>query len=187
VTGPDGERFAVSSHIVINSAGLDSDRFAEMAGIDIITANYQLNYCRGHYFRLNSSPDYKVNHLIYPVPPTSTGLGIHITLDLGGGQKLGPDTQFLEERKQEYIVPNELINKFFASVKRYLPALTIDSISADQSGIRPKLQSKAGEFRDFVIKEESDKGLPGFINLIGIESPGLTCSLEIAKYVNGMI
>lgn len=187
VTGPDGERFAVSSHIVINSAGLDSDRIAEMAGIDIITANYQLNYCRGHYFRLNSSPEYKVNHLIYPVPPTSTGLGIHITLDLAGGQKLGPDTQFLDERKQEYVIHDELINKFFNSVKRYLPALSIDSISADQSGIRPKLQTKGGEFRDFIIKEESDKGLPGFINLIGIESPGLTCSLEIAKYVRGII
>jgi len=188
VTGPDKEEFIVTASIVINSAGLDSDLIALKAGIDIDKEDLRLQYSRGHYYRIIPSKKYLASHLIYPVPPKGlTNLGIHVTIELDGSLKLGPDIEWLNNRKQEYNVSNLLHNKFFDSASWYLKELNYDDIFPDYSGIRPKLQKKGGEWRDFVIKEESDLGLPGFVNLIGIESPGLTCCLSIAKYVNELI
>ena len=187
IAGPDGEDFTVNAGVIVNSAGLDSDMIAAMTGIDIDTENYRLSWCRGHYFRISPAMSYLAKHLIYPVPPTDSGLGIHVTPDLNGGLKLGPDTMYLTGREQDYSVPASLADKFFVAANRYLPGLSIDDISPDQSGIRPKLQRSGEKFRDFVIAEESSKGLPGFINLIGIESPGLTCCLEIADLVSDMV
>lgn len=188
IIAPDGEQLIISTNIVINAAGLDSDLIAEMSGIDIDEHKYRLHYCRGHYFRIKSIKKNLVRHLIYPVPQKNgSGLGIHITVELNGELKLGPDTEYLEKRVQDYSVSEELQSKFYMAASSYLKGLDYNDIYPDQSGIRPKLQAKGEPFRDFVISEESDKGLPGFINLIGIESPGLTCCLEIAKMVRGMI
>lgn len=181
---PDSDKFKVTTKWIINSAGLDSDAIAEMAGIDVDSVNYRLHYCRGHYFRVVSSKKHLVSHLIYPVPPKDmASLGIHITLDLNREMKLGPDTQYLHSREQDYSIPQSLSEKFFTAVARYLKGLNKEDIFPDQAGIRPKLQAEGEGFRDFIINEESNKGLPCLINLIGIESPGLTSCLEIANMV----
>lgn len=178
------ETYEVSSDYFINSAGLGADLIAESAGIDIDRYGYRITYCKGHYFKLRTGLNSIATNLIYPVPPVNfTGLGVHITLDLSGGLKLGPDVQYLDDRVQNYNIPDSLQQKFYESAKRYIPNLSYDDLSPDQSGIRPKLQRKGELVRDFIINEESSKGLPRFINLIGIESPGLTSCLAIADYV----
>lgn len=188
VKGPEGESFAVTSSILVNSAGLHSDTIAEMAGIDVDKENHRLYYSKGNYFRVVPAKSNLVEHLIYPVPPKSlTNLGIHLTVELDGGLKLGPDIQWMESRTLDYNVSSLLHSIFYESVSRYITGLEYDDIYPDYSGIRPKLQNKNGQWRDFIICEESDKGLSGFINLIGIESPGLTCCLSIAEYVNNML
>lgn len=188
ISAPDGEAIIIYANIIINAAGLDSDLIAEMPGINIDEHKYRLHYCRGHYFRIKSVKKNLVNHLIYPVPQKNvSGLGIHVTVELNGELKLGPDTEYLDERVQDYSVRGELQDKFYRAASSYLSGLDYNDIYPDQSGIRPKLQAKGEPFRDFIISEESNKGLPGFINLIGIESPGLTCCLEIAKMVKEMI
>lgn len=169
---------------IVNSAGLQSDKIAELAGFNTEKLNYQLTYCKGHYFRVKNSDKYSIHHLIYPAPQKNlSGLGVHLTLDLDGSLRLGPDVKYLEERKQDYTIDSNLADHFFNAVKRYLPELQKDEIYPDTAGIRPKLQKEGEPFRDFIIKEESENGFPLFINLIGIESPGLTCSLEIARMV----
>jgi len=178
----------IKARAVINCAGLDSDTVARMAGIDVTKCNYQLHYCKGQYFRVNASKTKMINHLVYPVPkPKSGGLGIHATLDLAGSLRLGPDEKYFNNRIKDYFVDENKRKEFHLSVKKFLPFIEENDLIADTSGIRPKLQAEGEGFRDFIIKDESDNGLPGFINLIGIESPGLTASLAIAKMVKNMI
>ncbi len=182
VKDTDNNYFIVETKFVINSAGLDSDIIASLAGINIDEAGYRLNYCKGSYFRLTTAKSHLVSHLIYPLPPVNmTSLGIHITLDLMGGIKFGPDIEYLADRKKDYSVDVLSKDKFYRAISRYLNHIQPGDLSPDQAGIRAKLQSIEGEYRDFVIEEESKRNLSGFINLIGIDSPGLTCSMEIAK------
>jgi len=178
----------ISAGLVINCAGLDSDTVAAMAGIDIKERGYELHYCKGQYFRVNQKKAARIKRLVYPVPePKAVGLGIHATPDLGGGLRLGPDHEYLKIREKDYSVDESRRGDFFESAVRYMPFLEEEDIYPDTAGIRPKLQARGGDFRDFVIEEGSKLGLPGFINLIGIESPGLTASLAIAEYVSGLI
>jgi len=173
---------------VVNSAGLDSDNVAEMVGIDIEHFNYKLHYCKGQYFRLNGSKNYLIKRLIYPVSqPKSAGLGIHATLDLSGSMRLGPDTKYLNPKVKDYSVDSSKKHDFYLSASKLMPFLEEDELFEDTAGIRPKLQPKDGEFRDFIISEESRNGLENFINLIGMESPGLTASPAIAKFINKII
>jgi L-2-hydroxyglutarate oxidase LhgO len=184
---PDGDSFTVTAKRVVNAAGLEADLIAEKAGMGIDALGYRQTYCRGHYFRVSPSKSALLKHLIYPVPPKDlSGLGIHITLELDGSAKLGPDTQYLDERIQDYSIPQNLQEKFYTAVSRYFPVLKPEDITPDQSGIRPKLAAKKGAFQDFIIQEESAAGFKNWINLIGIESPGLTCCLEIAAMVEGL-
>lgn len=183
---------SVNSEYVINCAGLESDKVAKMAGFDIDKLGYRLHYCKGDYFSVKGSKS-KLNHLVYPVPrEEGYGLGIHATLDLDGYFRLGPDDEFLE--KINYDVDPKKRHEFYESAKTYLPWLKEDLLAPDTAGIRPKLQGPgeglpAGRqgFRDFVIKEESGNGYPGFINLIGIESPGLTAALAIGEMVSNLL
>lgn len=169
--------------ILINSAGLYSDRIAELAGINIAEAGYKLHYCKGEYFSLSKR---LTQRLIYPVPePKNTGLGIHITPDLQGRVRLGPNATYVNNI--DYKVDEKQKQNFFESVKIILPLIQYDDMEPEFAGIRPKLQGPGEGFRDFVIMHEQDRGLEGFINLIGIESPGLTASPAIAKYVAGMV
>jgi len=182
------ETLEINSSVVINCAGLDSDEVAKSAGISLKEYKYELHYCKGQYFRVGSIKAKLLNSLAYPVPkPRSGGLGVHATLDLNGGLRLGPDERYLNNRIKDYSVDESKKHDFYLSVIKFMPFINEKDLCVDTAGIRPKLQEEAGEFRDFVIREESDKGLPGFINLIGIESPGLTASMAIGKYVKGLL
>ena len=178
--------FSFITRILINCAGLHCDKVAELAGIDIAKAGYKLHYCKGEYFGIKSSRSRLVKRLIYPVPaPKLTGVGIHITFDLEGRMRLGPSIQYVDSI--DYAVDNQHKRLFYDSVRRFLPWIKYDDLEPEMAGIRPKLQEPGGDFKDFVIREESAKGLPGLVNLIGIESPGLTASPAIAGYVYGLI
>ncbi len=166
----------------MNAAGLAADEIASLAGID--RPDYRLTYVKGHYFRLRGKSP--VSHLIYPVPPPAlVGLGIHVTLDLDGGARLGPDVEVLLDRTQRYDVPESLAPKFpRGGLARYLTG-DHDRGSLAGSGRHSlqKLMSPDGSARDFIVKED----LPGWINLIGIESPGMTSSLPMADLVAELI
>jgi L-2-hydroxyglutarate oxidase LhgO len=179
-----GEDVEIKALTLINCAGLDSDAIAGMIGIDIFKEKYNLHYCKGQYFRVTPKKSKFINHLVYPVPrPKSAGLGIHVTPDLAGSIRLGPDDNYLNNRVKDYSVDDNRKNDFYQSAVKFLPFLEEADLVPDLSGIRPKLQPKEGEFRDFIIRDEVDRGLAGFINLIGIESPGLTASLAISEKV----
>jgi L-2-hydroxyglutarate oxidase LhgO len=188
VTDADGQVLTIDAVHVINAAGLDADRVAAMTGIDIDQAGYRLHYCRGVYFRLAAKHRGRVTHLVYPVPaPQTTGLGVHITLDLAGYLRLGPDVEYLTERRQDYTVATERQIAFFEAVSRYLSGVSCEDLAPDQAGIRPKLQGPGEPPRDFVIAEEAGRGLAGWVNLIGIESPGLTSAPAIAERVAALL
>lgn len=176
--------FSFQTRILVNCAGLYSDKVSAIAGIK--EQAYRLYYSKGDYFRIHNNKGRLIKRLIYPVPRTNSGgLGIHATLDLASGLRLGPDDQYIAEIN--YDIDNAKAKDFYESVKGFLPFIALEDLSPDTSGIRPKLSPQVGSFRDFIIKEESDNGLPGFINLIGIESPGLTASLSIAKKVKRIV
>ncbi len=175
-----------TSECVINAAGLDCDSVAELAGIDCDKAGYRLFYSKGCYFSLPASLSGCVQRLVYPVPAHDT-LGVHAVLDLGGRLKFGPDIEYQKDRRQDYRVDDTKRAVFAASVRRILPHIRDEDLSPDMSGIRPKTQPPGGPPRDFIIRDEADRGLPGLINLIGIESPGLTASPAIARYVASLM
>ena len=181
-----GETTTLEARTVVNAAGLDADTVAALPGLDPIAAGYRLHFARGHYFRVHPRRAHLVRHLVYPTPRLSH-LGIHVTLDLAGGVRLGPDAEYLAERVQDYGVSPGLRDTFFAAASRYLEGLEPEDLSPDLAGIRPKLQGPGEPFRDFVIAEESGRGLAGWINLVGIESPGLTCCLAIATAVADLL
>jgi L-2-hydroxyglutarate oxidase LhgO len=172
-----GEHFTVEAEIVVNCAGLYSDRVAAMVGLDVDRLGYRLYPCKGDYFRVVGKPPVKM--LVYPVPK-GAGLGIHLTPDLAGVVKLGPNAYYVD--KVDYEVESSEM-EFREDAKRFLPIIEERRIQADSSGIRPKLQGPKDGFRDFVIRHEADHGLFGFVNLVGIESPGLTASPAIAELV----
>ena len=176
----NGYRFV--SSVVINSAGLYADRIAAMAGIDIDKAGYRLSHCKGSYFSYAGKSPVKM--LVYPVPHKDlSGLGIHATLDLGGRLRFGPDTEYVDAI--DYKVDADKRDIFHESAKNYIEGLDKEALNPDMAGIRPKI--KGDGIKDFVIKHEIGRGMAGFINLTGIESPGLTASLSIAKHVKNIV
>lgn len=184
VNDADGSLTVLQARVLVNCAGLDSGRIAAMTGLDI--PEYRIRPCKGDYFRLNPSKAKLIGRLVYPVPKKKgAGLGIHATPDLGGGVRLGPDEEYVYNI--DYKVDVSKSNDFYESVKTFLPFITPDDLSPDTSGIRPKLQGPGEDFRDFVIREESDRGYPGLVDLIGIESPGLTACLSIACIVKKIL
>jgi L-2-hydroxyglutarate oxidase LhgO len=182
----DKKCYTYTSSIVINSAGLTSDKISEMVGIK--DENLTIHFCKGEYFRVNPPKNRLINRLVYPVPhPNMEGIGIHVTVDMGGGVKLGPDVKYLDSNVYDYKLTQSKQEAFWLSARRFLPFLELNDISPEMAGIRPKTQKPGEPIRDFYIEEESKRGYPGFINLIGMESPGLTSCLAIAKYVSEMI
>jgi L-2-hydroxyglutarate oxidase LhgO len=176
--------YRIGSRIVVNSAGLQSDRVAAMAGVDLDRERYRLKPCKGSYFSVSPSPG--LRHLVYPVPaPRHEGLGVHATLDLGGRVRFGPDVEYVDSI--DYRVDEGKRDAFFESILKYLPGIRRESLNPDMCGIRPKLQGPGEDIRDFVIREESRLGLPRWVNLVGIESPGLTACLAIAKHVAAIV
>jgi L-2-hydroxyglutarate oxidase LhgO len=178
-----GEKFEVEARVVINSAGLHADRVAEMAGIDVDREGYRIHWCKGDYFSLTGKPPARM--LVYPPPPRDeASLGIHTVPDLTGRLKFGPNAYYVDEI--DYKVESNR-DEFWEDIVKYLPMIGREDLHPDMSGIRAKLQGPSDPVRDFVIRHEEDKGHPGLINLIGIESPGLTCAPVIAEMVAGMV
>lgn len=176
--------FKFLTRLLINCAGLNSDKVAAMAGL--VKDEYRLKYCKGDYFRLPPNKAKFISHLIYPVPKHNrAGLGIHATLDLAGSLRLGPDDEYTG--KIDYNIDPAKGKIFYESVQSFLPFIQIEDLSPDTSGIRPKLQGPGENFRDFIIKDEKESGFSGLVNLIGIESPGLTSALSIARMVRDII
>jgi L-2-hydroxyglutarate oxidase LhgO len=182
---PD-QRSTVTSSVVVNAAGLAADEIAAMAGIDVDKAGYRLHWARGSYFAVTPSKWRLVSRLVYPVP-RNEGLGVHALLDVGGRLRFGPDVEYLAVREQDYRVPEEKRARFGEAVRRIVPAINNEDLTPDTSGIRAKLQPEGGAPRDFVIAHETERGLRGFVNLIGIDSPGLTASPAIARYVEQLL
>jgi len=175
---------AVISRVVINAAGLKSDEIAQLAGIDIVKAGYKLHYCKGEYFSLDSKYRNLVSRLIYPAPEQA-GQGIHWRRGLDGRVLLGPSANYVEAI--DYSIDETHKQYFCNSAKRFLPFIELEDLAPESAGIRPKLQGPGEGFRDFIITHEGKKGFPGLINLIGIESPGLTAAPAIARYVGRMV
>jgi L-2-hydroxyglutarate oxidase LhgO len=174
------------SQVVINCAGLFSDRIASLAGIDIDQKGYRLYLCKGNYFSYaKPSP---INRLVYPLPG-SHYLGIHATLDMGSRLRFGPDAEYVTEIDYQVNdnIKGDRAERFYQAARKIIPCLESESIVPDMSGIRPKIQGPHDPFKDFIIKEESDCGLDGLINLIGIESPGLTACQAIGRMVAGLV
>ncbi|MDH5793524.1 MAG: NAD(P)/FAD-dependent oxidoreductase [Candidatus Bathyarchaeota archaeon] len=172
-----GENFSVIAKTVVNCAGLYSDKIASLVGLDVDKLGYRLYHCKGDYFRVVGKPPIKM--LVYPVPK-GAGLGIHLTPDMSGSIRLGPNSYYVD--KIDYNVESSE-KEFREDVKKFLPIIEKYNIQADSAGIRPKLQRPNDSFKDFVIRHEVDRGLFGFINLVGIESPGLTAAPAIGEFV----
>jgi L-2-hydroxyglutarate oxidase LhgO len=170
-----GEGFELGARRVINCAGLFAGRVAASLGV----ATPTLRFARGHYFALSGRAPF--SHLVYPLP-VDGGLGVHLTLDLAGQARFGPDVQWLPETdpaKLNYAVDPSLAPAFEAEVRHYWPGLPAGSLAAAYAGVRPKLSGPGEPAEDFRV----DAQTPGLVNLFGIESPGLTASLALAEEV----
>jgi len=177
---PSGAPSTIECAAVVNAAGLGSETLARRAGFDIDARGYRTHLCKGDYFALAPACGLRLSTLLYPVP-AEAGLGIHITIDLAGRARLGPDAEFVDAVR--YGVDEGKRAAFARAVRRFLPALDAASLAPDYAGVRPKLAGAGEPFRDFVVREETEAGFPAFVNLIGIESPGLTAAPAIAERV----
>jgi L-2-hydroxyglutarate oxidase LhgO len=177
----DGTRLRATS--VVNAAGLQAPALAaRFAGLDsrhVPTASF----AKGNYFTLAGRSPF--SHLIYPVPEAA-GLGVHLTLDLGGQARFGPDVQWVDTPDDTTVRP-ERGDAFYAEVRKYWPALPDGALQPAYAGIRPKISGPGQPAADFCIQGPADHGVPGLVNLFGIESPGLTSCLAIAEVVAEML
>ena len=182
--GASRERETLRARRVINAAGLDASRVAALAGLPVDALGYRQQLCKGDYFSVRGSATRGLRHLIYPLP-VHAGLGVHLTLDLQGQVRAGPDTEYIEA--PSYTVDPDKRHAFGAAIRHYFPEVRDEDLEPDYAGLRPKLQGPGQAFRDFVIEESSAHGLPGFVQLLGIESPGLTSSEAIARRVAALL
>jgi L-2-hydroxyglutarate oxidase LhgO len=178
------EPMSISAKTVINSAGLYAQRVA--AAIAGFPSRYipPTYYAKGNYYSLSGRAP--VSRLIYPVPEPG-GLGVHITIDLAGQARFGPDVEWLNGTDFDYSVDPRRADLFYAEIRKYWPGLTDGSIAPAYAGIRPKLAGPKEPANDFVIQGPQIHGVPGLVNLYGIESPGLTASLAIAQTVAALL
>ena len=176
------DNFEVTSKEVVNCAGLDAQKVsALMENLD--KKNIPNRYlCKGNYFSYSSKIPF--TKLIYPVP-NKAGLGVHLTLDLSGRAKFGPDTEWVD--KIDYNVNSNLRSSFYESIKKYFPNVKEDCLTPDYSGIRPKIVNKNDKPADFLIHSNRDHGINGYCALYGIESPGITSSLALADHITNEI
>ncbi|KAL2431837.1 L-2-hydroxyglutarate dehydrogenase [Exophiala dermatitidis] len=190
IENEEGEYDSITAETVINSAGLGAIGISNML---LPPARQRTAYfAKGSYFSYSASKP-KPSTLLYPAPtPGLGGLGTHLTLDMGGRVRFGPDVEWVDNPHD--LTPNpDRLRAAIPVIQSYLPAVNPEALDLDYCGIRPKLSrgasgtyGKDGKgFEDFYIKEE--EGFPGFVNLLGIESPGLTASLAIAEYVDGLL
>ena len=186
--GPDGIRITTQdgtqlrTALLVNSAGLAAPDVARR--IDGLAAKHvpQPYFAKGNYFSLAARCPF--TRLVYPVPERA-GLGVHLTLDLAGQAKFGPDVQWVDS-PDDLVVDASRVAAFYAQIRKYWPGLPDGALQPAYAGIRPKIQAPDEPARDFLIQGPATHGIPGLINLFGIESPGLTSSLAIARHVLAM-
>lgn len=167
---------------VVNAAGLGAPAVARaLRGLDPATVP-PLHLCKGSYFTLAGRTPFR--HLVYPMH-VGSWLGIHVTLDLAGRARFGPDVEWVD--RIGYDVDPGRAEGFYAEIRRYWPELPDGALIPGYSGIRPKLQPAGGPVTDFLIQGPARHGVPGLVNLYGIESPGLTSSLAIADETIAML
>ncbi len=172
------EPMALKTRYLVNAAGLEAPAVArKLKGLNQALLP-QTHYAKGNYYTLSGARPFK--HLVYPVPEEG-GLGIHVTIDLGGQVKFGPDVEWIDDIN--YDVDPRRSDKFYEVIRSYYPGLEDGAIEPGYAGIRPKITGKGEPAADFVIQGPNDHGISGLINLLGIESPGLTASMAIAKRV----
>lgn len=164
---------------VVVAAGLSSPRVAGALGLRDVPPAY---LCKGNYFGLSGRTPF--SRLVYPVP-VAAGLGVHFTLDLGGQGRFGPDVEWVEH--EDYVVDPRRGDSFYAAIRRYWPGLADGALEPAYAGIRPKIQAPDQPARDFVIHGPAETGASGVAALYGIESPGLTSCLAIARHVGEML
>jgi L-2-hydroxyglutarate oxidase LhgO len=188
--GDGGGKMELACNKLVNAAGLYAQPLARMIEGLAPESIPELYYCKGNYFSLSGGQPF--SRLIYPVP-ASASLGVHLTVDLGGQARFGPDQEWLDDAVEDmngeidYVVEPSRSDVFYEAVRRYYPGLPNDSLQPAYSGMRPKLQRPGGGAEDFMIQGPKDHGVAGLINLYGIESPGLTSSLAIAEHVGAML
>ena len=168
---------------VVNAAGLSAPALAGRFGGLAAPFVPKASFAKGNYFTLSGRAPF--SHLVYPVPEPG-GLGVHLTLDLGGQAKFGPDVQWVDS-PDDLVVDPARGNAFYAEVRKYWPALPDGALVPGYAGMRPKISGPGEPARDFLIQGPADHGLPGLVNLFGIESPGLTSSLAIGAHVAEML
>lgn len=176
----DNQPYEFTCRVLINAAGLNATSLAGKTDFICADSIPDLFLCKGSYFSYGSKQPFK--HLIYPVPPrTNAGLGIHATLDLAGQVKFGPDVEYTQDL--HYKVDETRKENFVSAIQRYFPDLDPRQLKPDYAGIRPKLQGPNGSVKDFVIQGHLQHGVANYVQLFGIESPGLTACLAIARQV----
>jgi L-2-hydroxyglutarate oxidase LhgO len=190
VADGQGGEMTLACRRLVNAAGLHAQPLARrIEGLDGDTVP-PLYYCKGNYFSLPGKQPF--SRLIYPVP-ASASLGVHLTIDLAGQARFGPDQEWLDgeivalEAPLDYRVEPARAAVFYDAVRRYYPALPDDSLQPAYSGLRPKLRRPGGGMEDFLIQGPDSHGVAGLVNLYGIESPGLTASLAIAEHVGTLL
>ncbi len=179
----NGEEPALRARTVINSASIDAPRVA--ASIEGFPAEHvpQAWFAKGNYFTLSGRSPF--SRLVYPVPEPG-GLGVHLTLDLAGRARFGPDVQWVDDAS-DYSVDPQRSQKFYAAIRTYWPGLTDGALQPAYAGIRPKISAPNAPAADFRIDGPEVHGVASVVNLFGIESPGLTASLAIADHVAGLV
>ncbi|MCO1602127.1 NAD(P)/FAD-dependent oxidoreductase [Desulfosporosinus nitroreducens] len=183
---PAGQLESIHCRWLINCAGLTSDQIFSFLGINIDDIGYRIYPCKGEYFSVSNTKSALVSRLIYPPPLKDLkGLGIHATKALDGRLRFGPNAIYTETL--DYDVNEDHAQEFYNAVNTYMPFLKSADFHPDMAGIRPKIQAPGDPIRDFIVCHEVERGFEGLINLIGIESPGLTSSLTLAEMVKDLI
>jgi L-2-hydroxyglutarate oxidase LhgO len=183
------EGWTHTSRLVVNAAGLYADRIAALAGVDVDARGWRLHLVKGNYFSVSTAHNGRVGRLVYPAPPHDhTSLGVHVCLDLGGQMKLGPDVEHLPVDPRDggfdWRVDPARRDVFWEGAQRFLPWLEADDLEPGMSGLRPKLVPTG--FADFAVQLETGD-LTGLVNLVGIESPGLTSAAALAREVSRLL
>ena len=173
----------IRTKALVNAAGLSAPLLARsMQGLDPKFAPQEY-YAKGNYFTLSGKSPF--NRLIYPVPEAA-GLGVHLTLDMGGQAKFGPDVEWVKSADDLVVNPSRG-DAFYAEVRKYWPQLQCGALIAGYAGMRPKISAPTEAAADFMIQGPLEHGIAGLVNLFGIESPGLTSSMAIGALVAGML
>jgi L-2-hydroxyglutarate oxidase LhgO len=175
-----GERSEIEARLVVNAAGLGAQGVAAtVAGLDPRHVP-PLHLAKGNYFALAGRPPFR--RPVYPLPVPG-GLGTHATVDLAGRVRFGPDVEWVA--REDYPVDPGRRRLFFDSIRRWWPGIDPERLQPDYSGIRPKLGPPGAPASDFLVQGEATHAIPGLVNLFGIESPGLTAALALARLVSG--